>query len=36
MSGGFDWGLPFFFARYVYVAIDGKNTPSGQGPYWAF
>lgn len=32
----FDWGLPFFFGRNVYTAIDGKGTPGGQGPYWAF
>jgi hypothetical protein len=35
-SGTFDWGLPFFFGRDVYTAIDGKSTPGGQGPYWAF
>jgi Protein of unknown function (DUF3443) len=34
--GGFDWGLPFFFGRSVYVAIAGRSTPSGNGPYWAF
>jgi hypothetical protein len=32
----FDWGLPFFFNRNVYVAIVGANTPGGQGPYWAY
>lgn len=35
-TGTFDWGLPFFFGRNVFTAIDGKNTPGGQGPYWAF
>lgn len=35
-TGMFDWGLPFFFGRNVYTAINGKSTPSGEGPYWAF
>jgi Protein of unknown function (DUF3443) len=35
-SGVFDWGLPFFFGRNVFTAIDGAATPGGQGPYWAF
>jgi hypothetical protein len=33
---GFDWGLPFFFGRTVYTAIEGKATPAGVGPYVAF
>jgi hypothetical protein len=33
---GFDWGLPFFFGRNVYTAIEGTSTPGGPGPYWAF
>jgi hypothetical protein len=33
---GFDWGLPFFFGRNVYTAIESKSTPGGTGPYWAF
>jgi len=32
----FDWGLPFFFGRAVYTAIEGKSTPAGTGPYVAF
>jgi hypothetical protein len=32
----FDWGLPFFFGRNVFVAIEGRNTPVGNGPYWAY
>src|ERR1039457_52512 len=35
-GSGFDWGLPFFFGKSVFVGFD--NTPSnlGVGPYWAF
>ena len=33
----FDWGLPFFFGRRVYTAIEGAGTPGGPtGPYVAF
>jgi hypothetical protein len=36
-SGVFDWGLPFFFGRTVYTAIDGQATPAPiAAPYWAY
>lgn len=35
-AAAFDWGLPFFFGRNVFVAIEGQNTPAGVGPYLAY
>jgi hypothetical protein len=32
----FDWGLPFFFGRAVFTAIEGRATPGGPGPFLAF
>lgn len=34
----FDWGLPFFFGRPVFTAIQGATTPTGlpAGPYFAY
>jgi Protein of unknown function (DUF3443) len=34
--GAFDWGLPFFYGRNVFTAINGQSTPQGVGPYWAY
>jgi hypothetical protein len=36
LSGLFDWGLPFFYGRNVYVAIFDASTSGGVGPYWAY
>jgi uncharacterized protein DUF3443 len=35
-SDTFDWGLPFYFGRNVYTAIENQNTSGGMGPYFAF
>jgi len=32
----FAWGLPFFYNRKVYTAIENRSTPGGTGPYFAF
>jgi hypothetical protein len=32
----FDWGLPFFFGRRIYTAIEARPTAAGNGPYYAF
>ena len=35
-TGYFDWGLPFFYGRNVFTAIEGKSAPGGTPPYWAY
>ena len=32
----FDWGLPFFFGRSVYTAIEGVTAAGTVGPYVAY
>jgi len=32
----FLWGLPFFYGRSVFTAIQGQATPLGTGPYVGF
>ncbi|HTS21135.1 MAG TPA: DUF3443 domain-containing protein [Casimicrobiaceae bacterium] len=32
----FAWGLPLFYGRTVYTAIEKRATPAGPGPYFAF
>jgi hypothetical protein len=36
LNGAFDWGLPFFYGRNVYFAIQSASTPGGAGPYVAY
>jgi hypothetical protein len=32
----FDWGMPFFYGRTVYTAIEGQIAGNATGPYFAF
>jgi uncharacterized protein YjdB len=35
-SFGFDWGLPFYFGRNVYVGFEGKSALGSTGPFVAY
>lgn len=35
-GGYFDWGLPFFYGRTIFFAIEGANAGGTQGPYYAY
>jgi hypothetical protein len=32
----FDWGVPFFYGRNVFVAIEGQSAGGTVGPFWAY
>ena len=36
LSDSFDYGLPFFYGRSVYTAIEGRAAGGTIGPYFAF
>ncbi|RQH07751.1 DUF3443 domain-containing protein [Paraburkholderia dinghuensis] len=35
-GSAFGWGLPFFFGKSVFTAIEGQLTSAGNGPFFAF
>jgi Protein of unknown function (DUF3443)/Bacterial Ig-like domain (group 2) len=32
----FDWGLPFYFGKNVYIGVEGKGSNLSTGPYFAY
>lgn len=35
-NGAFDYGMPFFFGRTVYIGFVGESSSIGSNAYWAF
>jgi hypothetical protein len=35
-TSSFDWGMPFFYGRNVFVAIENATTSGGVGPFYAY
>jgi hypothetical protein len=35
-SSTFDWGLPFYFNRNVFIGFEGMSSSLGTGPYFAY
>jgi hypothetical protein len=36
VSGEFDFGLPFFLGRTVFVGLEGASSSLGTGTYWSY
>jgi hypothetical protein len=36
VAGNFDWGLPFYFGRNVFIGLEGMESSLGRGSYWAY